>query len=228
MKLPFTVEQFLDVFRQYNIAVWPVQVFLIALALIAVYFAIRIKPYSHKIIVCILAFFWLWMGIMYHLVYFFRINEAAKFFGTLFIIQATILLYFGLIKNKLNFRLQTDKYGITGLILIIFALLIYPVLGYRWGHVYPSSPTFGVPCPTTIFTFGILLFSTSKISPWVIIIPFLWSLIGFSAAFSLGIREDASLLVAGLSSPALILYRNRHLNQAGKHNKVEIGLKSHY
>lgn len=209
MKLPFTIEQFLDVFRQYNIEVWPIQVFLIMLAFAAVYFTISRKTYSGKIIVCILAFFWLWMGIIYHLVYFSRINKAAIVFGTLFIIQAFIFLYFGIIKNKLSFKLKTDKYGIAGIILIVFALLIYPLLGYWWGHIYPSSPTFGLPCPTTIFTFGILLFSVSKIPLWVIVIPFLWSVLGFSAAFSLGIKEDTGLLVAGLLSIVMILYRNR-------------------
>ena len=70
MNLPFTIEQFLDVFRQYNIAVWPMQVVFIVLALVAVYFSVRSTTYSNKVIVGILAFFWLWMGIIYHLVYF--------------------------------------------------------------------------------------------------------------------------------------------------------------
>ena len=32
MDLPFTVEQFVDVFSQYNVAVWPAQTVLTALA----------------------------------------------------------------------------------------------------------------------------------------------------------------------------------------------------
>lgn len=211
MNLPFTIEQFLDVFRQYNLAVWPMQVVFIVFALVAVYFSVRSTTFSSKLIVGILAFFWLWMGIIYHLVYFSRINKAAMLFGTLFIIQAMIFLYFGFIRNNLRFRLTTDMYGIMGIILIVYALLIYPLLGYWWDHIYPASPTFGLPCPTTIFTFGILLFSSSKISPWVFIIPFLWSLIGFSAAFSLGIEEDTGLLVAGLLSIVMIFYRNKSL-----------------
>lgn len=209
MKLPFTIGQFLDVFRQYNIAVWPIQIFLIVLALVAVYFSFRSQTYSNKVIVCILTFFWIWMGAIYHLVYFSRINKVAIVFGILFILQAAIFLNFGLIKNKLSFRLKTDKFGITGIILIVFALLIYPLLGYWLGHGFPYSPTFGSPCPTTIFTFGMLLFSVSGISPWIIAIPFLWSLIGFSAAFSLGIKEDTGLIVAGLLSIVMILYRNK-------------------
>jgi Family of unknown function (DUF6064) len=36
MKLPFTVEQFYGVFREYNTALWPAQVLLFALAVVAV------------------------------------------------------------------------------------------------------------------------------------------------------------------------------------------------
>ena len=171
MKLPFTLEQFLDVFRQYNISIWPMQVLLLVLALLATYFSIFKKPYSDKIIVLILTFLWLWMGIVYHLIYFASINKAAIVFGSLFIIQSLLFFYFGIIKNKLRFQFSLDNYGITGMVLIIFALIGYPLLGYWLGHVYPYSPTFGLPCPTIIFTFGILLFSRSRIPFIIIIIP---------------------------------------------------------
>jgi Family of unknown function (DUF6064) len=42
MPIPFTVDQFYGVFTQYNQALWPVQVFLVALALAAV--ALVLKP----------------------------------------------------------------------------------------------------------------------------------------------------------------------------------------
>ena len=128
MKLPFTLEQFLDVFRQYNISVWPMQIIWVVLALIATYFSIFKKSYSDKIIVSVLAFLWLWMGIVYHLIYFSSINKAAIFFGSLFIIQALLLFYFGIIKDKLKFQFSLNRYGVTGLVLILYALIIYPLL----------------------------------------------------------------------------------------------------
>ena len=213
MKLPFTLEQFLDVFRQYNISIWPVQVLLIVLAIVATYFSIFRKSYSDKIIVSVLAFLWLWMGIVYHLIYFSSINKAATLFGCLFVIQGLLLFYFGVIKDKLKFQFSLNRYGITGMALTMFALIVYPVLGYWLGHVYPSSPTFGLPCPTTIFTFGILLFSSSRIPFIVIIIPAIWSIIGFSAAVSLGMKEDTGLLIAGFVSTIIILYKNKRLKK---------------
>jgi hypothetical protein len=90
-------------------------------------------------------------------------------------------------------------------------MLIYPILGQLLGHLYPRCPTFGVPCPTTIFTFGMLLWTIGKVPKYVLIIPLLWSIIGFSAAINLGIKEDIGLLIAGLVATFMILYKDRKM-----------------
>ncbi len=205
MKLPFTLQQFIEVFIRYNHRVWPMQVILILLALAAVFFAIKRKVFTDKIITGILAFLWLWMGIVYHLIFFSSINKAASLFGALFILEGMLLLYFGLIKNSFRFRFIPGLTGYTGLTLVLVALLLYPSIGYLLGHVYPASPTFGLPCPGTIFTWGILLWSERKVPFLLLLIPLLWSMIGFMAAFKLGIREDILLLLAGLISGGLLL-----------------------
>jgi hypothetical protein len=83
------------------------------------------------------------------------------------------------------------------------------MLGHLLGHQYPYSPTFGLPCPTTIFTFGILLFINKKISLLTIIIPLLWSIIGFGAALKLTIYEDYGLLIAGVLGSILLIVNNK-------------------
>lgn len=123
MNLPFTIKEFLEVFRQYNLEVWPAQVFMILLALTAVYFSVRKVAYSNKIISAILSFFWLWMGIVYHLIYFSEINKAAVAFGAIFIFQSLLFIYFGVVKNKLQFQLKMNIHGITGIIFVSFSLL---------------------------------------------------------------------------------------------------------
>ena len=81
MKFPFTAEQFLDVFGQYNEAVYPMQFVLYLVAGTAIYLAIKTTSSSDKIISLILAFLWLWMGLVYHLLFFSSINKMAYFFG---------------------------------------------------------------------------------------------------------------------------------------------------
>ncbi len=212
MKTPFTIEQFLEVFKNYNQAVYPMHIVLYLISAIAIYLALKPNPKSDKIISIILAFLWLWMGIVYHLIFFTVINKAAYLFGAFFIIQSILFLIFGVFQNRLSFHFRSDKYGITGISLILFALVVYPLLGYFFGHIYPSTPTFGLPCPTTIFTFGFLLLNVKNCPLTVLIIPFIWSVIGFMAAFQFGILEDTVLFAAGLISISLLLYRNKILS----------------
>jgi hypothetical protein len=212
MKTPFTLEQFLEVFKNYNQAVFPMQIVLYLISGVAIYLALKSSPKSDKIISVILAFFWLWMGIVYHFIFFTAINKAAYLFGAFFIVQSILFLIFGVFQNRLSFRFHSDKYGIIGMSLILFALIIYPISGYFFGHICPESPTFGLPCPTTIFTFGFLLLNVKKCPHTILIIPFIWSVIGFMAAFQFGILEDTGLFAAGLITISLLIYRNKMLS----------------
>lgn len=209
MKTPFTVEQFFDVFNNYNEAVFPMQAVFYLLSLFVVYLIIKPKSGTEKIVSGVLALLWLWMGIVYHLVFFTAVNNAAYLFGAMFVLQGILFLVTGVFQSKLSFKFRFDIYGISGIALIIFALVFYPMLGNYLGHVYPSSPTFGLPCPTTIFTFGILLMSDRKCPAVIMVIPFLWSVIGFFAAFSFGVIEDTGLLIAGLLTLTLLLVKNK-------------------
>jgi hypothetical protein len=211
MKPPFTVEQFFEVFKNYNETVFPMQIIFYLISAVVIYLVIKPNPISDKIISIILSFFWLWMGIAYHLIFFTTINKAAYLFGGLFITQGILFLVFGVFQNKLSFNFNKDIYGITGISLIIIALVIYPIAGYFFGHIYPSSPTFGLPCPTTIFTFGFLLFNNKKCPVTIIIIPFVWAVVGFTAAIQFGVFEDTGLLVASLITTSLLIYRNKLL-----------------
>ncbi len=145
------------------------------------------------------------MGIVYHVGFFTSINPAAFVFGAAFVLQGALLIWIG-IKNHVTYRWRMGWRGITGALLIAIALSLYPVLGYLQNHTYPSSPTFGLPCPTTIFTFGVFLLA-SRLPRLTLVIPGLWSVIGFSAAISLGVLEDIGLLVSALIALPMILVR---------------------
>lgn len=208
MKVPFSAEQFFEVFKAYNTSVFPMQIVLLVLSLFSIYLLIYPTNRTSKIINAILSFYWLWMGIVYHLIYFSQINPAAYLFGGVFILQGLLFLYLGVFKNTLTYKYQSNWYGIAALALFVYALLIYPLLGYYFGHAYPSSPTFGLPCPTTIFTFGILLF-TNRCPITIIIIPFIWSILGLSAVSNFGVIEDGGLIIAGLITSILLLLRRK-------------------
>ena len=209
MKLPFTTEEFLKVFEKYNLLVWPVQYLFILMAIIAIFLGVKKTNYSARLIALILTVFWFWMGAVYHFSFFSAINKLAYVFGALFIVQGILFLYAGFLRNQFAFQFKYTIHGIAGAIIMLFALVIYPLIGYGLGRTYPLSPTFGVPCPTTIFTFGMLLWTDKKFPPHILIIPLLWSVIGFSAAIYLGIYEDTGLLIGAIIAVLLILINNK-------------------
>jgi hypothetical protein len=84
------------------------------------------------------------------------------------------------------------------------------------GRGYPAGPTFGLPCPTTIFTFGIFLYVIHGVRWYMIIIPLLWSIIGFSAAWSLSIGEDFGLVIAGVTTTLILLLSRSHKETTNK------------
>jgi hypothetical protein len=210
MNLPFTTQQFLAVFEQYNLAIWPLQLVAYALGLAAVVLAIKPLAHSDRVISAILSLFWLWMGAVYHLLFFRQINGAAVAFGGLFVVQAVILLLVGVARPGLTFRAGADARSLVGWLFVAYAMVVYPIIGTLLGHGYPRSPVFGVaPCPTAIFTFGLLLWTTAKVPKYALAIPLLWALVGFTAALTLGIREDTGLLVAGVVGTILLIWRDR-------------------
>ena len=81
MKLPFTIEQFLGVFKSYNETIFPLQIFFYLMAGTIVFLSLKTSAWSDKIINSILAFFWLWMGIAYHILFFSTINKSAYLFS---------------------------------------------------------------------------------------------------------------------------------------------------
>ncbi len=211
---PFTADQFFQVFASYNTAVWPAQILLVGAAVLCLVLAFRPERRAGKAIVFVLAALWAWMAVAYHWAFFAEINPAARIFGALFLLEAALLLWVGYRTDDLRFEPRRDLFGVAGGILIIYALGVYPLVGMGLGHRYPAQPTFGLPCPTTIFTVGMLIWVKPKV-PWgPLIVPLVWSAIGMTAVFYFGVLEDTMLPVATISAAVLTLMKNRRTRTA--------------
>ena len=195
MRLPFTTDQFLEVMRAYNDAVWPAQWGLLALGVAAVVYARRADRGEARSAGLILAALWAWMGIVYHLAFFRTINPAAIVFAAAFLLQAGLLTW-ATLSGRLIFERRRDVGAVAGAALVVYAIVLYPALAYAFGHRYPMLPTFGLPCPTTILTLGMLLWARPTVLALLAPIPLLWAAAATSAAFRLGMREDFGLTVA--------------------------------
>ena len=204
MRLPFTREQFFSIFENYNTAVFPMQILLslIGCAIIMLIFK-RQSKFAGYLLGCV----WIWTGIAYHIMFFSRINKAAFIFGTTFIVQGILFIILAY-RNQFLFVYRKDTVTRISSFFILFGLILYPIVGY----ILEQSPvlviSFGLPCPTTIFTCGLLGLHAGKIKIRYLIIPLVWSFIGLFAAILMGVYQDVLMPIAALFT-LIICYKSK-------------------
>lgn len=210
MKIPFTTEQFFEIIEKYNLAVFPIQLLIILLGIISILLLHSSnKSVKNKLIGSFLGLLWIWIGIAYHLVFFTSINKAAYVFGGIFILQGLLFIIDTFIRQKLEFEFKRQIKDYIAYFFIIFGIIVYPILIYFLEESINSIITLGLPCPSTILTFGFLMLS-SKYSKYLLIIPTLWTVIGTSAAFNFGVYPDYLMIISALLA---IIYLVREKNK---------------
>lgn len=207
-----TLERFLNYASRYNLDLYPAQYLMLGLGLIAILTVFFRTKTSSRFISAILAFFYGWIGIQFYMIYFKEFMPIPFVFGILFIIQALIFILEGTIRNRISFQFKTDIYGLTGALLLFYAIFGYQALEYLLGRGYPEILSFGMfPCPTVIFSLGILLWTGKKFPPYILIFPIIQALSGFIPAFIIGIIEDIGLIISGLLIVSLLSFRDKLL-----------------
>jgi hypothetical protein len=202
--LPFTHDQFIATFVAYNDGVWPAQLVAYLVGLVIIVLVVRPSKVGHRVIASGLAAMWIWTGVAYHWLYFAAINKAALGFGALFVVQGIACIYAGA-TGRLRFASRSGFAAWLGWAFVAYATVAYPLVGVLAGHRYPGMPTFGItPCPVTLFGFGLILLATPNVPPWLLVVPFIWSLIGGSAAILLGMPQDWLLLLSGVAVAAVV------------------------
>jgi hypothetical protein len=207
MNNSLTNVQILAAFESYNLDIWPMQAVAYLLGIVALFFAVKRTQGSGKITSAIVSFLWLWTGIVFCMFYFGPVFALGYGMGVLMIIQG-VLFFADALRPRLSFHLGLNVYSIFGILFIAYAMLGYPLVGHFVGHDYPRALPFGlVPCPTTVFTFGLFMLSDKRVPIYFLIIPILFT-IGAVVPVSRGVLEDIGLMVAGVVGTVMILYRD--------------------
>ena len=166
--------------------------------------AVSVRRHVDRLLAGVLALHWLWSGILYHWLYFATINPAARLFAILFAGQAGLFAWLGIMRGHLEFRWGRRLPQVLGAVLIVYGL-VYPALVVASGLHWPRMPAFGVPCPTTLVTLGLLLELEPRAPRALIVIPVIWALVGGSAALLLGVLPDSMLLVGGAAALVAVI-----------------------
>jgi hypothetical protein len=201
--LLFSPRTYYRLFELYNAAIWPLQIGALLLGLAILVLVIRDAPSGGRIVAAILASLWLFVAWAYLLERYDTINWAARYFAFAFVVQAALLVWTGLIRDRLRFGtsdpqtplipaqagIQRPERGLSifknwvpafagtsgiGVALLFYALAIHPLLAPLTGRPIIQAEIFGLaPDPTAIATLGVLIATTRP--PWhLFVVPLLW------------------------------------------------------
>jgi hypothetical protein len=194
VQLPFTRTEFFDVFGAYNSALWPAALALWVLSVAVLVFAARSRKPQDRALSALLTVQWVWSALAFHAAFFAEVNPMAWAFAALFLAQAAAFGWHGVIRRRIRFSTGHSWRHAIGGALIVYALA-YPLINLAQADRLLREPTFGVPCPTTILTIGLLL--PAAMPSWrLAVIPIVWSVIAGSASFLFGVYADVVLLLA--------------------------------
>ena len=171
--LLFSARTYYRLFELYNADVWPLQIVALALGLAILVLIWRAprgadapSPRSSSRAGCSSPGRTCWSATT-------RINFAARYFAIGFALQAALLAWTGVIRDRLRFDVR-DVTARIGLALIVYALAIHPLIAPLTGRPWTQAEIFGLaPDPTAIATLGVLL-AADRPRWHLLVLPLLW------------------------------------------------------
>jgi len=179
--LLFSPRTYYRMIERHNEAVWPTQLLTMALG-VAILGALRQPSTTQgRIIAGIMALLWMWVAWAFLLYRYATINWAINYVVPFFVLEALLLVWWGVIGGKLSFAVRREASGRFGTALLVLSLLLYPALAVIFGRPWNQAEVFGIaPDPTVAATVGLLLLTNSRLRWGLLPVPLLWC--GIAAA----------------------------------------------
>ncbi|SFQ03090.1 hypothetical protein SAMN05216229_11017 [Geopseudomonas sagittaria] len=203
--LLFAPRTYYRLFELYNLELWPLQLLALALGLAVLVLARRGGERAGRASAVILVLCWLWVAWGFHWQRYASINLAAGYFALAFVVQAALLLWSGVLRGRLAPPSPTRLQKRAGLVLLLFALLVFPAIGPLLGRSWTQAELFGMaPDPTALATLGVLLLVGGRPAWGLWPIPVAWCLLSGTTLWAMEAPDFAlapllALLAVGLA-----------------------------
>ncbi|MNF68025.1 hypothetical protein D3C84_498560 [compost metagenome] len=203
--LLFAPRTYYRLFELYNLELWPLQLLALALGTTVLVLWRRGGARAGRAIAAILLLCWLWVAWGFHWQRYASINLAAGYFALAFVVQAALLLWSGVLRGRLAPAATTRLQQRAGLVLLLFALLIFPAIGPLLGRSWTQAEVFGMaPDPTALATLGVLLLAGGRPAWGLWPLPVAWCLVSGTTLWAMeapdfALAPLAALLALGLA-----------------------------
>jgi len=208
--LLFSQRTYYRLFELYNLEWWPLHGLALALGLALLVLARQRGQRAGRTLVAILALGWLWVAWAYHGQRYASINWAADYYAWAWALQGALLLVNAAIRGRCGAAPATRLQQRVGLALLLFALLVFPLIGPLHGRSWTQAEVFGMaPDPTVLATLGVLLLAGARPAWALFPIPVAWCLISGATLWAIDSPDFWVVPVSAMMAVAVRL-RVRH------------------
>ena len=173
--LLFSPRTYYRMIERHNERVWPMQLLTMALGIGILGALRRPSATQGRIIAGILATLWIWVAYAFLLQRYATINWAIKYVVPLFVLEALLLVWWGVIEGKMSFSIERGARGTIGALLLIVGFVLYPGLATIFGRSWTQAEVFGItPDPTVLATIGLVLMTNRRYGWRLLPVPLLW------------------------------------------------------
>ena len=183
--LIFSPESYFKLFEISNQALWPFQLPLLLLALLAIALIYKRPHFTSKLIYSGLGLIWVFVAYWYFNLHYSQISTYAHYLAYAFYAQACLLFMFAFFSNSESINFEQTNYQklplVLGVALITYGLIIHPIVSILiWNQPLIRVELFSIaPDPTAIASIGFILLLPAKGSFILTIIPILFLLMSF-------------------------------------------------
>ncbi len=196
-------------FELYNARVWPTQLLAGAAGVAILVLLRRREPWRGRFVAALLAIAWVWVAWGYFLGHHAAINWAARYFAAAFAVQAVLLVWEGVARDRFAFGGLAGRRWLAAAGLSVLAVAVLPAVAPIVGRGWGQAELFGLaPDPTAIGTLGVVLLSVSRPRWHLLVIPTLWCLVSAGTLRVLGAGEwvvpllaAAAVIIIATSAP---------------------------
>jgi hypothetical protein len=152
---------------------------------------VRPRPVSDRLIAAVLAAAWAFVAGAFLWQRYATINWAATYAVPIFVVQALLLVWLGVLRDRLRFAAGRDVPGVIAVALLVYALALHPLVAVLGGRPLRAAEVFAIaPDPTTIATLALLAMVSPKEAAWLLLaVPMAWCLASWATLHTMGAWE---------------------------------------
>lgn len=205
--LLFSARTYYRLFEIYNADIWPLQILALGLGLAALAFSLGRSGWNGRAVAAILAGAWLFVAWAYLFTRYDTINWIARYLAVGFALQAALLIWIGVVRDR--FHPRADAAAKAGRGIVLFALVLQPLIGpLLRGRPWSQVELFGVtPDPTVVATLGFLL--VTRAHGTLFVIPLIWCLLSGLTLWAMDAPDAVMMPAVGVLVLVLAVWKRQ-------------------